>query len=214
MFESITLTLAALFVFAELMWYVWRLHERGWALLLGHLLPGVGLLCGVIALVAVAVGAAVAWTHGPDAAVRLVRRAPLLLILVIYMIFSAAIWMLSGRYDTAEAIAVRDAIGTTITSQPGWVGIGVIIGMVSVPPVPLRMLLPGTSFVLTLICATVLSLAEVILALFWLLRRFPVRGEGLVPLVSQVPAVAWGGVGGYILAASVYYVLATITNPR
>lgn len=213
MIEAVVLTLAALVVCGELVWYVWRLLTSGWRLLHGQLLPGVGLLCGVIVLAAVTVGATVAWMQGSDATIRLARRSPLLLILLAYQVFFAASVMLSGRYDTAEAIAIRDAIGGTIRAHPGWVAIGSIIGMVSVPPVPLRPVLPGTSYLIVLIGTGMLSLIEVSVALLWLLRRFSLRGDGIVPLVSQVSAIAWGGLGGYLLVAAVYYVAATLLNP-
>ncbi|HEX8032407.1 MAG TPA: hypothetical protein VF510_01095, partial [Ktedonobacterales bacterium] len=206
MIEAIVLTLAAVLVCGGLVWYVWRLRTSGWTRLHGQLLSSVGLLCGVVVLAAVVVWAAVAWTQGPDAAMRLAKRSPFLLILLAYQIFFAAIVTLSGRYDTAEAIAIRDAIAETIQSHPGWVAIGFIIAMVSVPPVLLHPLLPGASYLIVLIGTGMLSLIEVSVALLWLLRRFSLRGDGIVPLVSQVSAIAWGGLGGYLLVAAVYYV--------
>lgn len=213
MIETIALTLSALLVCGELIWYVWLLRARGWTLLHRQRLPAVGLLCGVLVLAAVAVDAAVAWTQGPDAATRLARGSPILLILLSHQIFVAAIVILSGRYDTAEVIAIRDAVAETIRSHPGWIALGFIIGMVSVPPMLLRPLLPGVSYLIVLIGTGLLSLIEVMIALLWLVRRFSLRGDGLVPLVRHVPAIAWGGIGGYAGVAAVYYLVATLFHP-
>jgi hypothetical protein len=206
-------TIAAIIVSCQLGWYIWKLSMSGWGLDRGRVMPLVGLVCGLATLAAVVAYARIGWTEGPASADRVLKRSPFLIFVATDWVFTAmTIGLFRGATGPTDG-EVSQAVTTALARHPNWVLIGFVIGLLSVPPFPLRPFLPSALYILILLGTAIIALIEAIVVLGWLLGRLTHLGQhgySFARLLEEVPAIGWGGVIGCLLAACTYYILAAV----